>query len=218
MKCLSFLFAICLAQIVGYAQSYRNDHQSHTKTGSVEKQNSYGKNILAFSPVQMIITNIDQDAPDVAIAFSYERILENNLIGAKLPVSISLKNNYLYFMPTLKFYPMKQGMVKYAVGPQFLIGSGNGTYQEYYQDPQTGFTIQRSVTKHRKQLGFLINNSVNFTFAKSFYASIDGSLGITYYDNLPKDYNTGISISPFSSSGSGIQPSLLLNFNMGFRF
>ena len=122
-------------------------------------------------------------------------------------------------MPTLKLYPMKQGVVKYAVGPQLLFGTGDGTYQDYYYDQNSGMSSTKDITVTRRQFGFMVNNSVNFTIAKALYVGLDGSLGIIYYDNLPKDiyyYNQGL--TPFSSNNSRINPSFQLNFNMGYRF
>jgi hypothetical protein len=77
----------------------------------------------------------------------------------------------------------------------------------------------RDITVNHRQFGFMINNSVNFTVAKALYIGLDASLGIIYYDNLPKDiyyYNSGL--TPFSNNNSNISPSFQLNFNMGYRF
>jgi len=131
-----------------------------------------------------------------------------------------MKNNFFYVMPTLKLYPRKQGIAKYAVGPQLLFGSGDGTYQDYYQDPVSFMTYTKDITMNRRQVGFLINNSVNFTIAKAFYVGLDASLGLIYYDNLPKNnynyYNSNL--TQYTTQNSRISPAFQLNFSMGYRF
>ncbi len=218
MKYVSLLIALFMFQLSSTAQGYRTSNTEKDKKAPKEAV-KYGKNIISFSPVQVVLTDAEQSSPDVAVAFAYERIFNNNLVAFRLPVSLSLTNNYFYVMPTLKLYPMRQGVAKYAVGPQLLFGSGDGTYQDYYQDPVSGMSYTRNITVNRRQFGFLINNSVNFTIAKALYVGLDASLGIIYYDNLPKDiYNYNSGLTPFSSTNSRISPAFQLNFNMGYRF
>ncbi len=219
MKYIVLLSLFIALNFTTSAQGYRTDNSTKgkksSKGGSKESMH-LGKNILTFSPVQVISTN-QNESPDVAISFAYERIFKNDLISFKLPVSASLVNNYYYIMPVLKLYPMRQGISKYAVGPQFLLGVGDGTYQEYVSNPTTGTSYIRTIKTNRRQFGFLLNNSLNFTVAKALYIGLDASLGIIYYDTLPDDIYSGIGISPFGNN-TNIQPALNLNFNMGFRF
>jgi len=206
-------------QLSATAQGYRTNNIEKEKKAPNESL-TYGKNIISFSPVQIVLTDVEQSSPDVAVAFAYERIFNNNLVAFRLPVSLSMKNNFFYIMPTLKLYPTQQGIVKYAVGPQLLFGSGDGIYQDHYQDPVSFMTCTKAIIINRRQVGFLINNSVNFTIAKAFYVGLDASLGLIYYDNLPKNsYNYFSSnLTQFTTQNSRISPSFQLNFSMGYRF
>jgi hypothetical protein len=221
MKNLACFFILLVFGQKLIAQGYRTNNKSKTSNNASARTKSnhdLGKNILTFSPVQILLTDVDQEEPDLAVAFAYERILDNELIGLKLPVSFSLVNNYFYIMPTLKLYPKRQGTVKYAVGPQLLIGAGDASYREYIYNQQTGITIYKSTDITRKQFGFLLNNSVNFTLVKSLYMGIDASLGIIYYDNLPNDINNSFGFYPTYNNNSNINPAFQLNFSMGYRF
>ena len=218
MKYILSLSALFLLSLSVSAQGYRTHHKNK-KTENAGEKIKYGKNIISFSPIQIFMTDTDQENPDVAVNLAYERIFDNELVSFKLPVSLSLINNYMYIMPALKLYPTKQGIVKYSVGPQLLFGTGDGTYTRSYQDPNTGFTTIEKKTITRKQFGFLIDNTINFTIAKSLYVGLNASLGIVYYDNLPRSnnyYNLGI--TPFGNGDSQISPAFQLNFNMGYRF
>ena len=220
MKLIISLAALMFIQTLCMAQGYRtNNTANHREKKSKTVHTDFGKNILSFSPLQVVAADIEE-SPDVALTASYERILDNELIGIKLPVSFSLNNNYIYFMPTLKLYPARQGVAKYAVGPQFLIGFGDGSYQERVYNPSTGITSAKTTEVSRKQFGFLINNSVNFSIAKSLYIGLDAGLGIIYYDNLPDDtynYYGSSGLTPFDDN-SNINPAFQIGFSMGFRF
>ena len=194
------------------AQSYRIDQTESNKRAPLQS-GALGKNIISLMPMQIMAMNLDDDGPDFTVGLSYERIFNNELISFRLPLSISLtKPNYYYLMPTLKLFPKKQGIVKFAVGPQFLFAYGNDEYVRYVNSPSGGYS--QTVEDVRKQFGFLINNNVNFTFSRNVYLALDYSLGIKYYDNFPNEYN---SFSPFGSE-SNIAPVFQLNFNMGVRF
>jgi len=212
MKNILFLSSIILFTFSVSAQRQR------TKSESTSKKTDYGKNILSFSPIQIILSDNEQSEPDVAINFAYERIFNNDIISFKLPVSFSLEQSHFYIMPTLKLYPTGQGLAKYSVGPQFLFATGDANYNTYTQN-QSGSTIVKINSITRKQFGFLIDNCINFTVAKALYVGLNAGLGIIYYDNLPKDnyyYNSGI--TPFGNNNSNISPAFQLNFNMGYRF
>ena len=212
MKQIMIMLVVLLAGVSAQAQGY---HTESNASGSKSSNTSFGKNILSFSPVQLIVTNANQDVPDVGVSLAYERIFNNKMMSFKLPVSFSLNNHYTYIMPMLKLYPAKQGVVKYAVGPQLLIGMGDGTYHSYSQD-SNGVSHFQTNTIKRHQLGFLVNNSINFTLAKAFYIGLDASLGIIYVDNMPRDtfYYTGV----MPTTNNAISPAFQMNFCMGYRF
>lgn len=180
------------------------------------RKNELGKNIISFSPMHFIISNIEDESPDLAVGFAYERIFNNDIFAFRLPASFSIREKYTYLMPTLKVYPTHQGQVRYSVGPQFLIGFGKNTFSRTIYDQ--GQYINITETINRKQLGFLINNGLNFTLAKHVYVGLDAGLGIKYYDNLPAQYNYYSSgLTPFSSSSSNTSIIFQINFNMGVR-
>lgn len=217
MKHLILLLTLFAFTAPSFAQGYRTNNQTNNKTEKSRSKEVYGKNILSVSPMQLTAIGSDEDAPDLSVGLAFEHIMDNNLISFRLPLSFSLNESYVYFMPTIKLYPTRQGQVRYALGPQFLIGYGNDHYTQTTYDPSTSYTTQKRISIDRRQFGFMINNSANFTLMKSLYAGVDASLGIIYYDNEPKNtYNT-IGITPLSDN-SNVQPAFHLNFCMGYRF
>lgn len=216
MKIISTALLLLTFSLSLSAQGYRVNRTEEKKKVKI-KQEEYGKNIISFSPVQLIATDLNVK-PDIAVAFSYERILQNELISVRLPFSASLYNGYFYCMPTIKLYPKKQGIVKYAIGPQFLFGTGEAERTVWVQSG-FGSGYEKIEKGTRTQLGFLLNNSVNFTVAKSIYAGMDVSVGLKYIDNMPNVNNSDVVFFPIGGGGSGVlSQSLLLGFNMGYRF
>lgn len=212
------LAILCLTAISTQilAQGYRVN-RTQEKKASI-RNIDLGHNIISFAPIQMILSDVNQDSPDLAVGFSYERITDNGMIGIKLPFSFSLMDKgYYYFMPTIKLYPFKQGNVRFSIGPQFLIGYGQVTYDKWVNDPLTSsFSIVKT-TDYRTQFGFLINNAVNFTFSKNLYVGVDGALGLKYFDNLTEAQQNNYYNNLYSNKGQ-VSPSFQLNFNMGIRF
>lgn len=174
-----------------------------------EPRESYGQHIVSFSPIQAIGLNLDVDAPDLAIGLAYEHVLSNGLIGLKVPVSYSINKiiNSVYLSPTIKIYPKKQGVVRYAVGPQFTLGVGKGTYTIF------DGTKYVSVTDNRTQLAFVLNNSLNFTLSKSLYMVLDGGFGLRYFDSFKNKRYQGSNVffvTPINT--------MYLNYAIGVRF
>ena len=177
----------------------------------------FGKNIITVSPIQLVESDLFYNSNnDVCINLAYEHIFLREYVGIKLPVSVSLKNQFFYFMPTLKLYPAKQGVVRYAVGPQFFFGTGKIKYAYYnynnYPYPETIFSERRT------QFGFMINNSVNFTVTKNMYLDMDLGIGINYYDNW-KDNDEYVNNGFYIHGGdTPFDPAVQFNFSMGYRF
>lgn len=222
MKYFSLLCLLILFQLAAFAQQgYKTDNSSNSKSytnSHSNEQSGLGKNIISFAPLQVFLTNSDQSKPEAAIQLAFERIFNNELLSVKLPVSITLDNPYVYLTPTIKLYPKRQGTVKYAIGPQFLIGFGKGTYHEYFFDQSTQISTSKTITIDRKQLGFMVNNSLNITLFKSFYVGLDAGLGILYYDNLPGDQYYSSLYNPIFNTNSNLQPAFQFAFAMGYRF
>jgi hypothetical protein len=176
-----------------------------------------GNNIVTMTPMQIISNEAMNDGTDIGLGLAYERILSNGLISVKLPVVLSIRNpGFFYFMPSIKLYPTHQGVVRYAVGPQFYVASGNIKHRNYhsYWNGNQYISEDISYTDSRTQLGFLINNTLNITISKSIYIGMELGLGVNYFDSKENDnrnnYNTMYS--------DGIQPRAQFNFNMGYRF
>lgn len=116
-------------------------------------------------------------------------------------------------MPSIKLYPKKQGMVKYAVGPQFLIATGTIKYRENYNSSYYPSYGDTTFTEKSTQLGFMINNSLNITVAKQFYVGMELGIGIQYYDSRQNN-NDGSNDTYDNPYEANVQ----FNFNMGYRF
>ncbi len=205
---------LMMITVTSLAQGYRVNRTEEKKKVKIN-QSTLGKNIISFTPLQLVANDLFNEEPDVTIGLSYERIFNNEMISFRMPISISIEKNAYYIMPTIKLYPKKQGLVKYAVGPQFLFGSGEATYPTYITG-SGGIVYEKLESVTRSQLGFLINNSVNFTFSKALYMALDFSLGLKYYDSMPNQYNGGF--SSYSGGSSSVSQTFQLNFNMGYRF
>lgn len=187
-------------------------------TVSVKAQDKpeYGNNIITFTPMMAITNDPMDNGSDIGVGFNYERILNNSLIGIKLPVTFSLRSpGFFYFMPTIKLYPTHQGVVRYAVGPQFYIATGKvkHTITQYYWDGYQSFYQDSSYNENHTQLGFMINNSINLTIAKNLYMGMDISLGVRYYDSNTEDKNA---INSFETDA--VSPNVQFSFTMGYRF
>lgn len=207
MKSISLLFVLGLLTTSVSAQ--KSDKADRQPIGGA----NLGRNIVSVTPMQIMAIDIENDEPDFMVGLSYERIFNNDLLSFRLPVAMSLrKSGTFYLMPTIKIYPKKQGVVKFAVGPQLLFAMGEESYQRYVNTGSGAY--YQTITENRKQFGFMLNNSINFTIARNLYAAFDYGLGIRYYDSFPRDNNY---LSPFGSESS-VLPIFQLNFNMGFRF
>ncbi|MCC6447207.1 MAG: hypothetical protein IT215_00790, partial [Chitinophagaceae bacterium] len=174
----------------------------------------FGKNIISFIPFKLIELNnnsYSNDYTPLSVGLSYERIFENQFISFQFPVTFSLDRVGFFVTPAVKLYPKKQGIVKFAVGPQLLISIEDGTYQKYIQTPNGGY--YQMINEVRKTFGFGINNSVNFTINKSFYLGVDATLGVNYYDSYNKK-------NVYSTSYNNNSMNILvgLGFNIGYRF
>lgn len=211
MKTSNLTLLILLFTFTSYGQGYRVNRTEEKKKVKI-KQEELGKNMITISPMHLVATDISEKM-DIGVGLSYERVLDNDLISIKLPLTVSLVDPYVYFTPTIKIYPTKQGTVRYAIGPQFLIGTGS---HETTVFTNTGAAYRKLVT--RNQFGFLLNHSLNFTVSRNLFMSMDAGLGLKYADNYPS--NNTYSISPFSVFGdnTAIRQSFQFGFQMGYRF
>ncbi len=182
---------------------------------SAKKETTFGKNIISISPIQIMALSLTQDDADPAVNISYERITSNEYFGIKLPVTFYLNSAYYCFMPALKIYPFGQGPVKYSFGPQFYLAKGDFKYTDLWYD-YPDYTSS-SVTLDRTQVGFLINNTINFTVMQNFYMGLEAALGINYYDSNADDTYLQNRYF-FNREKSEFYPAFHLGFSMGYRF
>ena len=178
-----------------------------------EPNPGFGTHIVTVVPIQFLSNNQDDySGGDVALGVAYEKILKNEYVGIKLPFSFSLKSpGFFYFMPGVKLYPKKQGVVKYAVGPQFSLGIGTVKRKVYdYNSPYGTYIIYK---ENSTQLGFMINNSLNVTVAKEFYLGIELGIGVQYFDS--RDNNDQYFNDDYNST---LNATAQFNFSMGYRF
>ena len=176
-----------------------------------------GNNIFTITPMTIISNEPMDNNTDVAVGINYERIVSDGLIGIQLPVNLSLRNpGFFYFMPAIKLYPTRQGVVRYAVGPQFYFAGGqieHSRTESVWNGNQYIYTRYKHSDNHT-QLGFMINNSLNVTIAKTLYLGMDLGIGISYFDSAIEDEendNDSFDTTPVS-------PSVKFSFAMGYRF
>ncbi len=176
----------------------------------------------------------------VGLGLSYERALDRNgIISAYMPAIATFNMNHhndryyngyyndpyyygnptpsymVYLMPGVKFYPTGMGKVKYAVGPNAVIGMGQRTtrydYPVYpyttssYYNPGYITYMPSEVIENRLLLGMMVNNSLNIMATNHLYIGAELGLGFTYYDKVGK-YNEGVN---FLAQGA---------FKMGYTF
>jgi hypothetical protein len=171
---------------------------------------------LALSPLQYTENGVGG-------GISYERALDHKgIISVYVPAiaTFNLKhghsdpyNNYyyndpymnnrpsvmLYLMPGVKFYPTGMGKVKYAIGPNAVIGVGqkNVTDRYYMNNYYTtssyypGYYVPYSKMEDRLLLGMMINNSLNINATEHLYVGAEMGFGFTYYDKVG-NYNEGV--------------------------
>lgn len=176
----------------------------------------YGNNMISFTPMMVISNDVMDDDSDIGVGVNYERILNNGLIGIKLPVSFSLRNpGFYYFMPTIKLYPTRQGVVRYAVGPQFYIAAGKvkHTSTESYWNGNQYIYNETTHSDNHTQLGFMINNSFNLTIAKNLYMGMDLGIGVRYFDSEKEDEKNHNNFET-----DVVSPNVQFSFSMGYRF
>lgn len=153
---------------------------------------------IALSPFQYTESG-------VGVGLSYERALDHEgIISVYVPAiasfSLRTNNGYNYYygynqptnylvslMPGVKFYPTGMGKVKYAVGPNAVIGYGQKTLDNMYvYDPM--YTSYPSSyyygTYERWMLGMMINNSLNVNATPHLYIGAEMGFGFTYFDNV----------------------------------
>jgi hypothetical protein len=163
--------AFSLLMLAGFAAS------AQEKTD----QPALGNNIITAAPVHII-------GEDFGVNLAYERILMDGYMGIKVPVVFSINNPYFYVAPTFKFYPARQGVVRYHIGPQIYMGIGEHNRNYSYYNPQGNYVTTKG-TYSDTRFGFMVNNGVNATIAGKVYMGIDLAAGVNYYSEFARNAN-----------------------------
>ncbi len=124
------------------------------------------------------------------------------------PYNSNTNNNaslMFYVMPGVKFYPTGMGRVKYAVGPNAVIGVGQKAEYNTMYDPYYGSNGYTYGVYNRFLLGMMVNNSLNINATPHLYVGAEMGFGFTYYDKVGS-YNRGVT---FLTQGA---------FKMGYTF
>lgn len=146
------------------------------ETAGQKGKKSYGQNIISFHPVHLIANN------HVGVGFAYERLV-NPYLGIKVPVMKSVNSDYVNVSLEAKLYPGKHnGVVRYAIAPTLMFGTGDETYTDYVYDPVLGYSVSKIMRSPRTHFGFLLNQTLNITIVRQMYVGIDGGIGVNYYD------------------------------------
>lgn len=174
-------------------------------------KSSIGDNLITFHFLDFVISNF---------TVSYERIIADGKYGIQIPFSFGYANNprTIYFPTpmgdiddgytnnltnqfytgvTFNIYPMRQGKVKYFLGPSLRFGSGK--YFEYFDNygQNTSYNIKTGYIK------FFVNNGIIFTFVNSLSISVIGSIGIQHM---------------YKVDNNATQTTGALSVNMSYRF
>lgn len=213
MKNLMLLLIAMLSLVQSQAQGFKNTDR---KKEPIPNNSKLGNNILSFYPFSVVTTSSNQSSPELTVGAAYEGILSNKMIGIKIPVFASLRQAYFYTMPTFKIYPFRQGVVRFAVGPQLIVGFGNSSYNVYKYDPVTTIGYTQTITGTRKQFGFLVSPSLNITISEHMYMNLESGLGVMYYDNMPYANSNFYSSSYYTNNP--INPAFHIGFGAGYRF
>lgn len=188
-----------------------------------KNRNKYGRNLIAIAPIQV--------TEGIGLGVSYERILdENGIVSFHLPVTIaftnqeypdaysstytgrgyygSVTNNFPTYMvmPGIRIYPTSAfGVVRYSLGPNFIIGTGKRYLDEYVYDNIGNITDTVVGYKDRFLLGVAVTNSLNINPTKHLYLGMDMGLGFTYMNRIDgRTRNTA--------------PLINFAFKIGYRF
>ncbi|MCD8539431.1 MAG: hypothetical protein LRY55_06430 [Leadbetterella sp.] len=172
----------------------------------------HNTNALRFSPIGV-------NEIGATVGLNYEKYLgKNPRLSLIFPLDIVFRQHdtfwerdevsspaYFYFTPGFKFYPsIKERPVKYAIGSNLVLGSGDRYYytSDYNPDGTWNSNYERS---HNTRLGVMVTNYVNFDISPKFTMGINLGFGLLYVDK-----------SKFKPND--IAGTVQLNTNFGFKF
>ncbi len=160
-----------------------NQQETSEEPVNVDLRKDFAKNIISYHMFDIVFGDI---------AFSYERLLSNGLIGFKIPVAFG----YAYYSDTynfnsefysglgVNFYPTGQGKWRYFVGPQFRFGYGgekNSDYYWYYDEFGNYVEGHNETDSEGFYTQFFFDNGVAYMPIRNFSICAILSIGIRYF-------------------------------------
>lgn len=200
---------IVLSCLLLSASAYAQNSDATAKT--------YGNNIISLAPLQI--------TEGIGIGLSYERILDKDgIISFYIPFAVSFtginsdpfvtnngttENNYrpaYYIMPGLKFYPTgSKGIVRYAVGPNFVYMKGEQYRNQLIYDDFGNVIGEDKGWRDQNTYGILVNNSLNISPTEHLHLGVELGIGFSYINQV-----AGVNTDPIGLAQ--------FNFNIGYRF
>jgi hypothetical protein len=136
-----------------YMPGVRNALGYHSYTREQYDDQEFGSNLITLYPISYSKHDWNDTNDNQDIGISYERISNNGKFGFKIPIYYSLSNKGIYVNPVFKLYAHGQGVFRYALGPQFVIGTQKVTLKK--DNPSTWNIEYESVD--RAQFGIMFN-------------------------------------------------------------
>jgi hypothetical protein len=147
----------------------------------------YSRDVISFAPFQFTENG-------VGTGLSWEHTLDREgYLAFELPVVVTLNPNnsannsgagndaMFYAMPGLKLYPTGLGRVKYAVGPNFVIATGQKSTQVF---PYIYSSSPYYENQSHSLFGMIINNSLNLNPTARLHVGLDLGMGFTYVNKI----------------------------------
>ncbi len=170
-------------------------------------------NVIRFSPVGV-------NEVGTTVGLSYEKHLAKNpKLSLVFPLQVVFRQHernwdddyqsspaYFYFTPGFKFYPGSlERPVKYAIGSNLVLGSGDRYYYNSTQSNPDGSWSTYYDRANNTRVGVMVVNYVNFDISRTFTMGINLGFGLLYVDK-----------SKFKPNDIG--GTVQLSTNFGFKF
>lgn len=174
------------------------------KPAKVDLTTDFAKNIIAYHMFDLVFGDF---------AVSYERLLNNGMVGFKVPVALGYYyysdignfSNIIYSGLGVNFYPTGQGKWRYFMGPQVRLGIGKENDWIDYYDDYGNYQYTDEVENQGFYTQFFVDNGVTFLPVKHFGISVIASVGVRYFPEAA--YNSDV-----------LRPDGQFAVNISFRF
>lgn len=186
---------------------YENGNTFIIKQNFVKKEKKniqdsikYFNNIISYYFTDIVIYE--------SFTIAYERILKNKYLSLKFPLSLGYgyysdkeheAKNIFYVGMLLNYFPTRQGLFKYYLGPEIR---GGMVEKEF-----TYYNYINNYTLYNQKLQFLymkilFNNGVVLSATNHFNISLNIAFGVKYFERTQR----------------GFSPSFSFNTSFGYRF